>query len=564
VTRPWLIRLPRQTIGATERMLLLSILIGLFSGLLIVCFHVVIDVVSWWTLGLPVGERRVATLVSPMAGAIVAMALVVFVFPRARGSGINHTRAALHVREGFVPPSSVAGKFAACSISIGSGNSLGPEDPALQMGAGIASFLGRWFALPRTQVRLIAPVGASAAIAAAFNTPITAVLFVIEQVIERWDAEMLGSILLSAVSAVVVSRWYLGDQPLFAVPAFTIAHPSELLVYGGVGLAAGLLATLYVRLMIHLRRRLRSRVLWRRFFAAGAAGACVGLAGLWWPQVMGTGYPAIDNALHGEYVWRTLLVLAMVKMATTAICFGADVPGGLFAPTLFVGAMLGGGIGAIAQEYWPAPTTAVGAYVLVGMGTFFAGVFRAPMTAIFMAFEVSASYVVILPVMVANTLAYLVARRIAPQHLFDALALDEGLDLPSTEAQRERRASRVEDALVPGPTLLLTPGHRLSEALDALTSRGADIALVQLGPRGFSSVDRHELEAAAAGDGGALLRDTCRLAPVPSLYPDLALDTALATFGSARLLPVVRRDAPDELVGTLGVDDVLRHFGLVR
>ncbi|HEY8550255.1 MAG TPA: chloride channel protein [Vicinamibacterales bacterium] len=559
---PFDLKSMRPPLGATERMLLLSILIGLFSGLLIVCFHIAIDAIAWGSLGLPVGARRVNTVIAPTLGAIAAVALVTFVFRRAKGSGINHARAAVHVLDGYVPASSVSGKFAACSISIGTGASLGPEDPALQMGAGVASVLGRWFELPRNQIRLIAPVGASAAIAAAFNTPITAVLFVIEQVIESWDAEILGSILLAAVSAVVVSRWYLGDQPLFRVPEFTLAHVSELLVYGGIGIAGGLLATFYVRLMLFLKRRLRTRDPIRKLLTAGAAGAAVGLMGLWLPQVMGPGYPAIDNALHGEFLWMTLLVLAVAKMATTAVCFGADIPGGLFAPTLFVGAMIGGGIGTLAQQYWPAPTTAVSAYVLVGMGTFFAGVFRAPMTSIFMAFEVSASYVVILPVMVANTLAYLVSRRFAQEHLFDALARDEGIDLPSTEEQRERRTARVEDAMVRGSMLVLTPGHKVAEALQGLQTHGVDAALVRLGPRAFASVDRDELNGAGEDRRDALLRDTCRLAAVPHLYPDLALDSALATFGGRRLLPVVRRDAPDQLVGALSVDDVLRYFGL--
>jgi CIC family chloride channel protein len=203
----------------------------------------------------------------------MAALLVLTVFPDASGSGLTHTKAALYVSDGYVPFSTVVAKFVACATSIGTGNSLGPEDPALQMGAGVSSWLGRAFALPKEQVRLIVPIGAAAGAAAAFNTPITGVLFVIEEVIGTWNASVLGSIVLSAVSAVVVGRWFLGNEPLFRVPAFELTHPSELVLYALVGLVGGLLGTIFVRTLGTLRGRLadsppRARVL--QPFVAGA------------------------------------------------------------------------------------------------------------------------------------------------------------------------------------------------------------------------------------------------------------------------------------------------------
>jgi len=196
-------RLRHLGMTETQRFLLLAILIGLFAGLTIVCFHISMDFLSWFVLGTPVGENRIATILGPAVGAGVASLLVLRVFRTAQGSGVNHTKAALYVSNGYVPSSTVIGKFLACSLSIGSGNSLGPEDPALHMGAGIASWLGRMFGLARENMRMIAAVGAAAGIAAAFNTPITAVLFVIEEVIGAWNTAVLGSTVLSAVSAVL-------------------------------------------------------------------------------------------------------------------------------------------------------------------------------------------------------------------------------------------------------------------------------------------------------------------------------------------------------------------------
>ncbi|HEY7789502.1 MAG TPA: chloride channel protein [Vicinamibacterales bacterium] len=549
--------------GQTQRFLLLSILIGLFAGLLVVCFHITIDFVSWATLGTPVGASWTRTLLAPTLGGLAAVALVRYVFRRARGSGVNHTKAALYIFDGYVPFSTVIGKFIACSISIGTGNSLGPEDPSLQMGAGVASLLGRAFGVDKEHMRLIAPVGAAAGLAAAFNTPITAVLFVIETVVAAWDAGVLGSILLSAVSAVVVIRWFLGDQPLFHAPSFQLTHPSELAIYAIVGIIGGLLAVLFVKLVGRLHGALEKLPKRMALAKPVVAGLLVGLAGLWLPQVMGAGYGAVDNALRDQFVWQTLLALGLVKMVVTLLCFSAETPGGMFAPTIFTGAMIGGGIGALAQIYWPFPTSSTGAYVLVGMGAFFAGVFRTPMTAIFMVFELSASYVIILPVMIASTIAYLISRQLQPVPFFELIARQEGVDLPSLEAQRERQPLLVENAMQRGTILTLSADMSVEAALAALRSAALPHALVSLERATWSSVALDDLESAVQqGHKGSPLRAALPLTPTPRLYPDLALDSALRLLGSHRLLPVLNRARPGQVLGLITLEDIHRAYGI--
>jgi CIC family chloride channel protein len=492
------------TIGETQRFLLLSIVIGVSAGLLVVCFHIAIDAATWFA----VGSGRLVRLISPAVGGLLAVLLVTFVFRHARGSGVTDTKAALYISDGYVPTSAVAGKFLACSVSIGLGNPLGPEDPSLHMGAGVASYLGRLFRLTRERMRLIAPVGAAAGIAAAFNTPITGVLFVIEEIVAGWSAGVLGSIVLASVSAAVVVRWFLGSQPLFLVPAFQLTHTSELLVHALIGVCGGLLSVVFVKAVVRLRRRLGAVEGRARLAQPVAAGLLVGLVGMSLPQVMGAGYESIDGALHHRFSWQTLLALAIAKAALTLICFSARTPGGMFAPTLFTGAMIGGGIGGLAAIYAPFPTSPASAYVLVGMGTFFAGVFRAPMTSIFMVFEVSASYVIILPVMIANTLAYLISRQLQRTPFFTLLAAEEGLELPSTEEQRETPRLRVEDAMVPAGSEEVTVG------------------------------------------------------PSARLHPDVPLEAALPLLAANPMLPVVTRTRPHRLVGTLTLQDVHRAYGI--
>jgi chloride channel protein, CIC family len=320
--------MPLWRLGDTQRYLLLSILIGLFAGLLVTIFHVTIDMLSWRVLGTPIGASPWATVLGPAIGATAAATLVRVGIPSAQGSGITYTKSAIYVSDGYIPASSVFGKFLACTLSIGSGAPLGPEDPALQMGAGVASRLGRTLRLSRDHMRQIAPVGAAAGIAAAFNTPITAVLFVIEEVLSGWDAGVLGSIVLAAVSASVVTRTFLGDEPLFQVPRFTLTDPSELLLYGGIGLAGGLAGALYTRGLLALRARARRASPWTMPLLPLAAGLAVGLTGLLLPQVLGAGYGAIDAALHDEFPWGLLLALGVAKAILTAVCFAAGVPGG--------------------------------------------------------------------------------------------------------------------------------------------------------------------------------------------------------------------------------------------
>jgi len=547
--------------GEGQRFLLLSILIGIFSGLLVVCFHIAIDSITWYGLENPNGRSRIFLVALPAVAALVAVVLIRFWFPGAKGSGVVDTKAAIYISDGHVPFSAVFGKFLACAISIGGGNSLGPEDPSLHMGAGVASQLGRVFHLSRDKMRLIAPVGAAAGLAAAFNTPISAVLFVIEEIVADWSGGVLGSIVLAAVSAAVVVRWFLGGHPLFTVPDFELTHPSELLVYALIGVAGGFLSVAFVRAIEKMRRALARLPKQSELFLPPLAGLIVGLCGIWLPQVMGAGYGAIDSALHDRFAWKILLLLAGVKMLVTLLCFSAKTPGGMFAPTLFAGAMIGGGIGGFAQLHWPFPTSQTGAYVLVGMGTFFAGVFRAPMTSIFMTFEVSASYVIILPVMISNTIAYLISRQLQKTPFFTMIAAEEGQYLPSLEEQREATDLRVENAMTAPPKSIFAATTPVAQVLAA--ARRSGFAIVTRREGEWSIVSAKELESALeAGLGDRPLSQVVSLEPLPRLYRDLTLDAALKLLGSHPFLPVSSRRRPFRLIGTVALDDIHRAYGV--
>src|SRR5437868_2681231 len=232
--------------------LLLAIFIGIFSGLAVVCFRITIEFLRIELLGSSVSPVFPRILLAPALTGLVIALLVMFIFPRVRGSGVNQTKSALYVYDGYIPFRTVIGKFICSALAIGSGQSLGPEDPSLQIGAGLASALGRRLHLSRERVRLIAPIGAAAGLAAAFNAPISAVLFVIEEVIGRWSAGVLGAVVLSAVSSVVVERWFLGFAPLFRIPAFQMFRPGELLAYAALGVVGGFASLVFSQAIAHL------------------------------------------------------------------------------------------------------------------------------------------------------------------------------------------------------------------------------------------------------------------------------------------------------------------------
>ncbi len=546
-----------------QRFLLLSIVIGILSGLVVVCFHISIEYLNWNTIHSLEEASTFLVVLWPAAGGLAAYALVHFVVPTARGTGINYTKTAVYASDGYIPFRSVLGKFATSTLSIGTGNPMGPEDPALQMGAGIASVLGRIFHLTRDHMRLIAPIGAAAGIGAAFNTPIAAVLFVMEEVVAAWNAGVLGSIVISSVSAVVASRWFLGDEPLFRVPDFELVGYSELPVYALIGAAGGALSAVFARYAIRLRGRTTSLPDRYKLWLPALAGLVVGIAGAVVPETLGAGYEVIDGALHERFQWNTLLLFCVLKLLTMALCFSCGTPGGLFAPTLFVGGMLGGGMGGIAHRLWPASTSSTGAYVLVGIGTFFAGVFRAPMTSVFMVFELSASYQIILPVMIANTVGFLVSRRLQHESVLQLAGYQDGLDLPSAEERREAPVMCVEDAMRRGQEPLVPPQANVSDALALANRLGTDAVLVKIRHGRWGWLARRDLaRAAEAGERAKAAREAVATRAVVRTHPDEPIDQALRKLAVYPLLPVASRINSSYLVGTLSVDDVHRAYGI--
>ncbi|MBV8205746.1 MAG: chloride channel protein [Acidobacteria bacterium] len=556
---------------AGDRLFLgLAIAVGVISGLAVVAFRLAIEWSRAELLGPALNPSRQRALVVPAAAGLVVAFLVARIFPRVRGSGVNQTKAALYIYNGYIPFRTAIGKFICCSLAIGAGHSLGPEDPSLQIGAALASSLGRRLKLSRDRLRLVAPLGAAAGLAAAFNAPVSAVLFVIEEVIGRWSAAVLGAVVLSALSSVVVTRVFLGAQPLFRIPAIPDVKPPELLAYAALGVAGGIAAVVFSRLIQILRPRLKALPRWSYYLQPAVAGLLIGaMAWLGAPQVMGAGYQYIDAAIHDGYTWRMMGMLAGLKILATTLSFTSGTPGGMFAPTLFIGAMLGGAVGGVERLVLPHLTYSIAAYSLVGMGVLFSGFLRAPLTSVFMVVEVSQSYSIVLPLILANTIAYAISRKLQPVPIFDMLTRQDGLELPSLEEQRDLPALHVEDAMRPPSIPILESGELAGPAWQRVQSAAQPTLFVRFPDHCWAAIAKSELAGMALNrpdqDLASVLAETPGGSePLPRLYPDHSLDVALHYLEDSSVLLVVNRADGRKLEGIITLDDVLAAYRRTR
>ena len=541
--------------------LILAVFIGIFAGLAVVCFRITMEWARLYLLGSALTPPTLRAFLAPCFAGLFISALLFTIFKGAAGSGLNQTKAALYISDGYIPVRTVIGKFITASLAIGSGHSLGPEDPSLQIGAGLASAIGTRLKLSRKKMRLLAPVGAAAGLAAAFNAPISAVLFVIEEVIGHWSAGILGAIVLAAVSSVVTMRLFLGAEPLFRIPPVGVIRWQELVAYAVLGILGGVASVAFAKAIGWLRPKLKTTPQTLRLLYPGIAGLLIGLiAFAGFPEIMGAGYGFMDEAMHDQYTWEVLGILAGLKIVATTLSFASGTPGGMFAPTLFIGAMLGGAVGTVERLFFPNLTGSVGTYALVGMGVLFAGFLRAPITSVFMALEVSGDYSIILPVLVANMFSYLISRRLQAMPILDLITRHDGLSLPALEEKREEETLNVEDAMRPRPAIVLDCSKSAAETWPFVSHTAEPYFLVALPNQPPPLLPFGELQHLVEAGDTRPLRATDAPTVVPFLHPDEDLEEALPLVTRYPLIPVVNRADLSQLLGVLDLADVIEVY----
>ena len=536
----------------------LTLVVGICSGLAAVAFHSSIDWIDHHVLAAAIeqpGYARALTLLGTLVpvGFVVGL-LIHFVFPHARGSGIPEVKYEYATAAGpRLSVRSVVGKFVLGALSIGSGFSLGREGPTVQICAGIGVGVARLARQGPRAARNLACIGAAAGIAAAFNTPIAAITFVLEEIVGDLNQRLLGAVVVATVAAAVVEHAILGGQPVFAVPAYALGPWWELLGYALLGVLSAIGAITFSQGLLWMRARVRAWTAVPTWAKPAIGGVVVAALGTPFPAVLGIGYATLSNALLGNVALTTMASLSVVKLAATVASYGFGLSGGIFAPALFVGGMLGGALGAALHPWVPQNPNIVGSFALVGMGAFFAGAIRAPITSILIIFEMTGDYAIILPLMIANMISYTLATYWQHTPIYEALLEQDGLHAGDHEVAVFRRTA-VEGAMT--RRVVTAAPH---EPVDAVLRR-----LDELGVNAFPVVDdtgalvgivsRKDLirEPAAGATADAVMARR-----VATIFADQTLDAALLRMGrhGIRQLPVVTRESR-ALVGIVTLRDI--------
>lgn len=541
--------------------LILTLVIGALVGLTVVAFIVLTE--RFGARIYPPGGAPWHRLLAPVVGSLTMGYLLFKYFPNARGSGVPQTKAALYARGGRISLGTVFGKFFCTSVTLASGIPLGREGPSVQVGAGLSSVLGRALRLSPEKVKGLIPVGAAAAVAAAFNTPLAAVLFALEEVVGDLHAPVLGSVVLASATSWAMLRLLLGNDPLFKVPQYQLVSPWEFIVYAILGVLGGFVSVVFTQFLLRLRARfLRfpGNTLW---FQPLFGGLLVGIMGWFVPQSLGVGYSYVGDALNGSMALKLMLLLLVLKLIGVTTSYASGNAGGIFGPSLFIGAMLGGSLGTVAHNLFPEFVAAPGTYALVGMGAAFAGIVRAPMTSVVMIFEMTRDYAVIVPLMISNLVSFFISSRLQREPIYEVLAHQDGIHLPKAESRSSEGQRRVSRVMRPA-TEVLDASLTARQAIEKV--RGAQLrAWPILDARGVVGViTLGALEKfAAEDDASRKLSDQVTSLNFPHLHSDQSLNLALERMSAAQLdvLPVVSRANIHELEGILTLQDVLDSYG---
>lgn len=415
--------------------ILVAVFIGLIGGLGATGFRYMIRTVQrisygdWtYTLELVKSIPWYVKVMIPAAGGLVVGLIVYFFAREVKGHGVPEVMEAVALRGGKIRPRVILARALSASICIGTGGSTGREGPIVQIGAALGSTIGQFFKTPSSTLKTFVGCGAAAGIASAFNAPIAGAFFALEVIIGDFAVPQFAPIVISSVFATVVSHFFFGNYPAFIVPEYHLVSPWEFIPYVVLGICAALVGILFIKVLYRFEDFFDERKI-PEYIKPLIGGLIIGAISLRFPEVLGTGYEAIDLALAGKLTSLVLFSLIFVKLAAVSITLGSGGSGGIFAPSLFLGAMTGGFVGVISHSLFPEITASYGAYALVGMGAVVAATTHAPLTAIIIIFEMTNDYSIILPLMIACIIGTVTAMRLKKESIYSMKLLRKKLNI---------------------------------------------------------------------------------------------------------------------------------------
>lgn len=550
---------------------LAAVVAGFAAAAGAVAFRESIDILQWVFLGffsemVVSGALEAPTwrvMLAPAAGGLVVGLFLKYLMPGGRPQGVANVIEASALRAGRMSGRQAAGAAFVSAVSIGCGASVGREGPAVHLGAALASYLGRPLNLTRSQSRTLLGCGVASAVAASFNAPIAGVFFALEVVIGHYALSALAPIVIASVTGTVISWMWFGDFPAFAVPVHEIVSFLEFPAFVLLGITCGIAAIVLMRAAAWVESQ-RDRLVTPRWTHPALAGLVVGVVAVKFPEVLGVGYEAMDRAINASYGFHLLVSLAVLKIALTALCLGAGFGGGIFSPSLFIGAMIGGAFGILASMPFPHLASGHGAYTLIGMGAVSAATLGAPISTILIIFELTEDYRLTIVVMVAVVIASLITKVWHGSSFFTDQLRRRGLDLQGGHDMAALRNLRVHDLMrqdhvqVSADADLETMRDRLRQAphnelfvVDAEDRLVGTITLADLGEAAFDT----------SKDRSVVALDVARKSP-PSLTLSDDLQRAIRRFAEVDegLLAVVDDTETRRLIGCLHERDVMRAY----
>ena len=497
---------------------------------------------------------------TPVIGGLLYGPLVARFAPEARGHGVPEVMLAVNRAGGRIRPQVPVVKSLASALCIGCGGSVGREGPIVQIGLALGSVIGQASRVSESQLRLLVACGAAGGISATFNAPIAGVFFALELILRDFETQSFGLVVLSSVVADAIGRAAFGSQAFLSLPAFSFSSPLELALYAGLGLLATLVGVAFIR-VLYAGEDLADR-LWRgpEWLRPGVGGILLGLLLLAVPQMYGVGYPVLERAVAGHYFLAALIGLLAAKLLATSLTMWIGGSGGVFAPSLFMGAMLGTAYGIVAHHLLPHLAVAPGAYGLVGMGAVFAGAARAPITAVIIVFELTGDYNVILPVMFAIVVATALGNRLTRDTIYTLKLRRRGIDIDAPRARRVMAKTSVLEAMGPSPRPLRLE-QPASEIISRFASERSDSLPVTDGTGTLLGVVAAvDLEQAVTRDSSQMRLAADLMREAPTVRPEESLEDGVAVLaaGDDEGIPVI--DAGGRLVGWLTHRRVLRAY----
>lgn len=499
----------------------------------------------------------------PAVGGLLVGPLVYFFAREAKGHGVPEVMEAVALRAGRIRKRVVAIKCLVSGICIGSGGSVGREGPIVQIGSAVGSLLGQIIKAPAPRMRILVGCGAAAGIAATFNAPIAGSMFALEIVLGEFEIVTFSPIVLSAVIATVISRYHLGNFPAFVVPKYELVNPWEIGFYILLGIAAGVAALLFTTTLYKTEDGF-DRLKFPEYLKPVLGGLLLGSMGLIFPHILGVGYESISSAMAGNMAWWILAALVVFKILATSISLGSGGSGGIFAPSLFIGSMVGGAFGSLVHRIFPTITAPLGAYSLVGMGAVVAGTTHGPMSAILILFEMTDDYKIILPLMIACIISSLLASQLKRESIYTLKLFRRGVDVRAGKDVNVLRSLPVRDFM--SEDVETVPENMSLTELRSFVSKSVHYAFPVMDERGcltgiISTSDYREVLFNQDLEGVILVKDLAT-EDIVTVSQEDNLYTAFKKIADRgfETLPVVDEQNPGKIVGIVSRRDIVSAY----